>query len=202
MAEAARLTGEHAALLADLEKTFPETMHQGEERLRRKLELLARSEKSSSWLLTQRGEFVAYLISWLTYTRLDRTPPDLVILIDCLQIAPGHPTALMQLLTVFGNDLAKRGLGKYPIEGVCRRNAYKTFMDHQGVVRRLGYELAGTYEYWDEDLGEEMCWMRWHPAGYEASMTQVRDAADISHEALEEELESDDQRSSLFRLFQ
>ena len=156
-----RRIGPHdAARLSAMEGRYPEAMRHGEAVLRNRFDALSRSDIAIAWLCENgEGECVGYLVAWRGRSMLDVPRPETVVFIDDLQAA--DPRALWPLLVQLGEDIEAKALQALPIEGVCRRNAYRLFRDHDSAIRRLGYELHAHYEYWDENLGEELCWMRW-----------------------------------------
>lgn len=162
-AEAVRLTEEYAPLLAQLETSYPPGMRQGESAIREKLKELDDSGYSLSWMLHVDDECLGYLVAWPGESLLDLPNGHRVIFIDDLQVRPGHGTQLYALLKLLAEDIVEKDLCSLSIEAVCRRNAYKVFKEHEGAIARLGYELLATYEYWEETVGEELCWMRWKP---------------------------------------
>lgn len=155
-----RLTADDAARLAEMEGRYPESMRQGEPALRTRLETLSRTGLGLSWLCeSAEGDCLGYLVAWRGRSMVDVPNPEPVVFIDDLQAA--DPRALYPLLVHLAEDIEGRALHALPIEGVCRRNAYRLFRDHDSAIARLGYEMHATHEYWDEQLGEELCWMRW-----------------------------------------
>jgi hypothetical protein len=156
---ARRLAVEDATVLAALEERYPEAMRQGEAGWRARLDNLARSDESLSWIIEDDEGPLGYLVAWRGRSMVDVPRPEQVIFIDDLQAV--KPAVLYPLLQALAADLDAKGWLALPIEGVCRRNAYRVFREHDASIRRLGWELHATYEYWDDELGEELCWMRW-----------------------------------------
>ncbi|NDD30315.1 MAG: hypothetical protein EB084_18815 [Proteobacteria bacterium] len=149
-----------ASQLADMEGRYPVSMRHGETGLRSRLEGLAKMQAAfASICHDEHGACLGYLIAWRGATLVDVPRPEPVVFIDDLQAA--DPRALYPLLSQLADDIEAKSMQSLPIEGVCRRSAYRLFNEHQSVIRRLGYELHATYEYWDDELGEELCWMRW-----------------------------------------
>lgn len=164
MANAVRLTSEHAEILARFESAYPAGMRQGLERIRSKLELLEQSRFSFSWLLLNEGQPLGYIVAYPSKSLLDVPDPDVVVYVDDLQVGLGQAVELYRLLKLMVEDKELADLGSLHIEALCRRSAYKVLAEHPQVIGRLGYELLGKYEYWEDSVGEEMAWMRWAPA--------------------------------------
>lgn len=159
--EASRVNENHVADIKSLEDVYPQSMRQSEAVLRSKLHGLARTRFQMSWILHSGERCVGYLLAYPQHSLLDVPNPDRIVYIDDIQVIPGFERELYHLLSLLGEDMRRLKIHHLAIEGVCRREAYRVFDRHQAVVRRLGWELAGSYEYWDQDLGEELCWMRW-----------------------------------------
>ena len=158
-----RLGPEHAEHLAELELSYPEEMQMGLEVIRQKLETLERSGYSFSWILFERERPTAFLIAYPGTSNLDVPEPDPVIYIGEMIVERNRPHDFYRLLSLMVDDLEERNLAHLAIEAVCRRGVYDVVKEHPRVIARLGYELSGQYEYWDDKIGEEVCWMRWMP---------------------------------------
>jgi hypothetical protein len=164
--EIRRVTPDDAALLASLENQVPPTMRFGESGLRERLERLETNGNSLSCLAEAKGAALGCLLAWTDRSLIDMPRPPRIILIDNLVVRPDQPRLLYRLLEHLAEDIAAQNLGQLSIEGVCRRRAYKVFQEHETAIARLGYEPAGTYEYWEDAIGEEVCWMRWVPLSW------------------------------------
>jgi len=175
-----RLAGDDAALIERLERAYPAAMRHGRDALAARLTELETSGLSFSWIAEEDGECQGYLVAWLTRSMVDTPRPEAVILVDDVRVVNAQGNVLYRLLKEMGEDLVERGHADKHVEGVCRRNAYKLFEEHAAPIRRLGYEMLAKYEYWDETLGEEMCWMRWHPVQRVSSAIRLDDQAIIS----------------------
>lgn len=158
---ALRRIGPHdAGAIAEMGARYPEAMRHGESTLRARLGSLATSPGTLAWLCEDgEGRCLGYLVAWRGRSLVDVPNPESVVFIDDLQAA--DPRALYPLLVRLAQDIEVKSLLALPIEGVCRRDAYRLFRDHDKAIRRLGYALHAHYEYWDETLGEALCWMRW-----------------------------------------
>lgn len=158
-----------------METRYPEAMRHGESTLRTRFGTLAKSPGTLAWLCEDGdGHCLGYLIAWRGRSMVDVPNPEPVVFIDDLQAA--DPRALYPLLVQLSDDIEAKSLLALPIEGVCRRNAYRLFRDHDTAIRRLGYELHAHYEYWDETLGEELCWMRWRSLRVVVGLDRQTDA--------------------------
>ena len=155
-------------------------MREPDATLKDKLGNLDKTKFNMSWILLAEQHCIGYLVAFPRRTLVDVPHYESVIYIDDLQVVPGHERYLFRMLSLLAKDIHRLRLAEKSIEGVCRRDAYKLFDRHRRVVERLGWEQVGTYEYWDDNLGEELCWMRWDPC--QASKVQERDEVQFSDE--------------------
>ena len=184
MSEAQRLVPDDAEALAALQEAYPSGMREGVERLRHKLTLLDSSNFTCAWGLFEHERIVAYVIAFPRMSSVEGLEKEFVVYIDDLFVAPEAMGKLYRLLKVLQFDLEEAQLSHYPIEALCRRSFFRLLLNHPDVFRRIGYELIGHYEYWDEEIGEEMCWIRLHPWG-KGSLVE-RDEVSLSQDLLEE----------------
>ncbi|MGE0490327.1 MAG: hypothetical protein AB7S38_14055 [Vulcanimicrobiota bacterium] len=181
-AKASRLGMRHTPDLVELENAYPPAMRQGEKVLRSKLRTLESYRLQLSFILHDEGRCVGYLVAYPQRSLLDVEKPDRIVYIDDIQVVQGHEAGLYRLLKLLSQELARFKMSHWPIEGVCRRRSFRVFQDHQSLIRRLGWELAGHYAYWDDQAGEEMCWMRWWPLAVGVERPPERDRIDLSGE--------------------
>ena len=172
-----RLTAEHAGYLAAMESAYPGAMRQGESALQAKLALLEQSRFSFSHILLESGVVHGYIVAYPSRSMVDSPRPEFVVYVDDLQVRQGQTADLYRLIKLMVEDKEANALSHLHIEALCRRSASRVLAEHPKVIGRLGYDLLGSYEYWDDDLGEAMSWMRWAP--------MERAVARASHERLE-----------------
>jgi len=161
--DASRLTSAHLPDLLKLEGEYPPEYRLGEGRLRQKLTDLERSGCSLGHILHKDGECVAYIVGYPQFSRLEQRAKERVIYVDDIFVQKGLEVLLFRLIKLFTEEAVRLGMRDCPIEGVCRVSAYRAFVNHDSLLRRLGWELSKKSEYWDETVKEEMCWLRWEP---------------------------------------
>ncbi len=180
MIEEVRLGSRHFEHLKRMSARYPVAMREDDARLQSKLANLESTRFNMSWILLAEQHCVGYLVAYPRRTLVDVPHYESVIYVDDLQVVKGYERYLFRLLTLLAKDIHRLQLEKKSIEGVCRRDAYKLFDRHRGVIERLGWEQVATYEYWDDDLGEELSWMRWNPR--RTSQLEERDKVQFSDE--------------------
>jgi hypothetical protein len=158
-----RLARRHAEALAELERAYPQPMRAGVDRLREKLGWLEQSRFSFSWILFEDELPTAYMVAYPSTSQVDVPDPETVVKVDDLIVDQGRAHDFYRLLSLLVADLEERRLGHLPIEATCRRTAYEVATGHPRVIARLGYELQAQYEYWEGQVGEELCWLRFVP---------------------------------------
>ena len=165
MSEALRLGPDDAEALVAIEKEYPRGHQEGLEKIRHKLKLLDSSEYSFAWGLFEEGQLVAYVIAYPGKSSIESREDESIIFIDDLYVAPDHAQLLYRLLKVLQFDLKEAKLGHLHLEGLSRRSFFRLVEEHPYVFRRLGYEVVGSYAYWDKKAGEEMFFARYAPLG-------------------------------------
>lgn len=181
MIQEVRLGSQHFEHLKRMSSRYPVAMREDDARLQSKLATLESTKFNMSWILLAEQHCVGYLVAYPRRTLVDVPQYESVIYVDDIQVVRGHERYLFRLLTLLAQDIHRLNLQQKSIEGVCRRDAYKLFDRHRRVIERLGWEQISTYEYWDDDLGEELSWMRWNPC--RVAKVEERDKVQFSDEA-------------------
>lgn len=181
-----RLTSAHLEDVLAQEHEYPPAYRLGREKLRKKLADLDESNCSMSWILHEDRACVAYVVVYPQFSRLDQSKKERVIYVDDIFVKKGYEVCLFRLIQLFTEEARKLGLRDCPIEGVCRVSAYRAFVNHDPLLKRLGWELAQKSEYWEDRLSEEMCWLRWEPLYETAPRYHTSDQIAVSSEASEE----------------
>lgn len=113
-----------------------------------------------------------YLLAWLEESRLEG-PPHSVVLVEDLLVDSLARAQLSMLLRVLVQNLDEAGLGHLPIESAVVRSRQATFEQLEDFIAQLGYELVGSHQYHDAELGEEVTWVRFErPATVEARINE------------------------------
>lgn len=178
-----QLQSAHLDDLLTHESEYPPDYRFGRERLARKLRDLDDSGCSLSWIIYDSNVSVAYIVVYPQFTRLDRKDKERVIYVDDVFVKRGYEICLFRLIQLFTKQAVELGLQAFPIEGVCRVGAYRAFAGHDTLLRKLGWELSKKSEYWDDALGEEMCWLRWEPLTEQGAKNSAKDSISVSREA-------------------
>ena len=132
---------------------------------------------------------MGYVLAYPAYTQLTFPNPEFVLYVDDLQVVPGFENVLFRLLDLFTSDVQELDLEHLAIEGVCRRNSYKLFKNHDPLMNKLGWELEAEHSYWGAEIGETLTWLRWKPCDQEISLFDKVHDENIDSGALEPELE-------------
>jgi len=163
--ETVRLTAEYAEKIAVLEQAvYPPEFLSGEAAIRENLLNAERAGDNLSWGLIEDDELAAYLIAWVTYSLIEGRGREEVVFIDDIAVLKGHQKAFFNLLQALRDGLAEKNMTHLPIEGTTRKESFKVFSSHSRIFDELGYTLMGTHEYWDEELGENLTFIRFHPS--------------------------------------
>ncbi|MFN8610596.1 MAG: hypothetical protein U0931_23855 [Vulcanimicrobiota bacterium] len=118
--------------------------------------------------LVERGQLMAYMLAWLEESRLEGLRES-VVLIDDLALATGQVADLRLLISHLVRQLQDAGLSHLAIEGSLLPDTRDIFEGQQRFFSSLGYELVASQEYWEDELGAELIWVRYErPAEVEA----------------------------------
>lgn len=180
-----KLSSAHLEDLLQHEFEYPPQYRLGREKTAQKLRDLDALGCSFSWIIHENSQSVAYIVVYPQFSRLERNEKERVLYVDDVFVKRGYEICLLRLIQLFTKQAVERGLKSFPIEGVCRVGAYRAFAGHDPLLRKLGWELAQKSEYWDPNLGEEMCWLRWEPLIEETAKIASRDFVSVSREANE-----------------
>jgi len=163
--ETVRLTAEHAEKIAALEQAvYPPEFLSGEAAIRENLLNAERAGDNLSWGLFEDEEMAAYLVAWVTYSLIEGRGREEVVFIDDIVVLKGRQNAFFSLLQALTDSIEEKNLTHLAIEGTTRKESFKVFSSHSRIFDELGYTLVGTHEYWDEDLGENLTFIRFHPS--------------------------------------
>lgn len=160
----------HLEHLVPLEERFPAAFRHGREGLRAKLATLREIKVHMSWILFEGATCVAYIIVYPRVVKLGDEEEERILYVDDIYTQPGRETLVFRLLKLATDQAKRRRLGDLAIEAYSRAGAYQTFTRHDALFRKYGWTNSGKHEYWDDRLGEEMCWLRWDKY-YETSST-------------------------------
>jgi len=177
--ETVRLTAESAEKIAALEQAvYPSEFLSGEAAIRENLLNAEKARDSLSWGIVDGDELTAYMMAWVTYSLIEGREREEVVFIDDIVVLKGHQSAFFGLLQALRDDLVEKKLSHLPIEGTTREASFKVFSSHRRIFEELGYELVGTHEYWDEELCENLTFIRFHPFAPEADGEGAEETAD------------------------
>ncbi|MBS2040889.1 hypothetical protein JST97_38230 [bacterium] len=137
--------------------------------------------------LLERGQLMAYMLAWLEESRLDGLRES-VVLIDDLALATGQVSDLRLLISHLVRQLHDAGLSHLAIEGSLLPDTSAIFLGQERFFASLGYEMVASQEYWEEELGAELIWVRYERPGEaeaEASAIEGWDGSDFAAQAEE-----------------
>lgn len=124
------------------------------------LEAAVREGANFSVGLVERGHLLAYMLVWLEESRVEGLRES-VVLIDDLALATGQPEDLRLLLSHLAQQLQQAGLTHLAIEGSLLPDTREIFSNQARFIESLGYELVASQDYWEEEVGAELTWVRY-----------------------------------------
>lgn len=138
--------------------------------------------------LLDHGQLRAYMLAWLEESRVEGLRES-VVLIDDLTVATGALSDLQKLFRSLVGNLEDSGLSHLAIEGTVLPETRDTLLGQQRFFSSLGYELVASRDYFEEEIGVELTWVRYErPVEVEASAaSEGWDGSEFEPE--EEELE-------------
>ncbi|MBN9413906.1 MAG: hypothetical protein J0I12_00650 [Candidatus Eremiobacteraeota bacterium] len=133
--------------------------------------------------LVERGNLLAYMLAWLEESRVEGLRES-VVLIDDLALATGEAEDLRLLLSHLVQRLEQADLTHLAIEGSLLPDTREMFWGLARFIGSLGYELVASQDYWEEEVGAELTWVRYErPAEAEVevqvSVAEVWDGAEF-----------------------
>jgi len=156
------------ALAADY---YPEEMQLDVDDIAQSLATAEEEGGNFSSGLLENGHLRGYLLAWLEESRVQGLRES-VILIDDVAITTGSIGDLQRLFRNLITQIEDSGLSHLAIEGSLLPDTRDTFMGQRRFFSGLGYELVASQDYWEEELGVEMTWVRYErPVEVEASVT-------------------------------
>lgn len=140
--------------------------------------------------LVDHGQLRGYMLAWLEESRVEGVRES-VVLIDDLTVGTGSVADLQKLLRSLVGNLEDSGLSHLAIEGTLLPETRDTFLGQQRFFASLGYELVASQEYFEDEIGVELTWVRYErPVEVEASAAaESWDGSEFAPEAEDEELE-------------
>lgn len=148
---------------------------------------LEKEDKSSFCFgVESEGKLLGYLMSWVENSMIEGRK-ERVLLVDDIVLSNRARHQLFRLLDTTIKEMQTRGFGKLPIEGSARPSSSNTFMGHPEAIERLGYELVSKAEYYEEEFGEQLTWVRFEPIEESDSIIDTDDHLEIAFEAEEKE---------------
>lgn len=158
-----KLKEEHLPALAKLEEAvYAAPFRTGLPDLIENLKAVIEDDQNLSWGLFHGENLVGYLIVWIEKSCLN-TDED-IIFIDDVLILPQFKSKFVLLYQTLRKELLERGLGDMCLEGVSRRQAFELYTKHPLIIRKLGYEMVNSMEFFDSELSETLFWTRFAPA--------------------------------------
>ena len=160
MFELISLKPKHAPDIAKLEmKLYPPRLRLGEAVHKANLEMFEKNGKNFSVGLTENNRLVGYILGWPQETLAEGHDEEVVLMED-MAIIPEHKNRFHGMLAAFIEQIHLKQYGNRAIEGVARRKAFHFWKKHRKVMRELGYEIRNTEGYFDEEIFEDMVWIR------------------------------------------
>lgn len=113
-----------------------------------------------------------YILAWLEDSRLQGAAESVLLIEDVVVDAAARPHLPIFLRSLLQN-VDGAGLGHLAVESAVVRSMQSTFDALQDTVSNFGYELVGSHQYYDAELGEEVTWVRFErPRAVEASINE------------------------------
>ncbi|MDQ7824474.1 MAG: GNAT family N-acetyltransferase [Candidatus Eremiobacteraeota bacterium] len=160
-----RLSPKYAQNVASLEsEVYAPPFRHGEDTIKSNLAKSEQDKGNLSWGLIDDDKLVGYITAWLDESHVKEYIQEDVVFIDDIVVLPDFRSGLFKLLKAFKKDMNKDSRWGLPVEGIARKNAYELFTRHRELLEKFGYELAYTYEYFDENLKENLIWIRFECA--------------------------------------
>jgi hypothetical protein len=163
--EVVKLTPGFAEKIHELElAVYPPQFIAGPGTIRENLTGAERDEENLSWGVVEDEKLLAYLMAWVDSSMVEGREYEDVVFVDDIAVLPGQQNAFFLLLSAMTEDIASHNLGTLPIEGTTRVPSFKIFSRHEKIFQSLGYQLTASHEYYDEELSEQMIWVRFDVA--------------------------------------
>ncbi len=157
-----------AELAADF---YPEEMLYDAAEIAAALTSATREGGNFSVGLLARGNLKAYMLAWLEESRVEGLRES-VVLIDDLALATGEIEDLRLMLSHLVRQLQGAGLAHLAIEGSLLPDTREFFLDQTDFFASLGYEMVASQDYWEDDFGAELTWVRYErPLEVEAELS-------------------------------
>ena len=192
------LSEDHADAIEELAQEFyPPEFHLDIEDVAKNLRLADEEGFNLSFGLESGGTLAGYLLAWLDHSRLEGRVED-VVLIDDLVLIPQAQTYLKKILSALVEEISSKELGDLAVEAAVRAGDKSFFAANRRFLESLGYEMVAEVPYEDEDLAEELTWVRFEPWSrkeFEAAPDDFferinsADGGDVNHPSLAEEEE-------------
>lgn len=143
------------------------------------VENLQKNDKNSFCFgVEAEGRILGYLMAWIDNTMVEGRR-EKVVLVDDIVLSNKARHQLFRLLQAMIKEMQERGFGKLPIEGSARPTSSHTFMGHPEALERLGYELASTADYYEEEFDETLTWVRFEPLAETSATFDEGDSLEI-----------------------
>ena len=110
--------------------------------------------------LFDNGRLQGYLLAWLEVSRVEGLQES-VVFIDDVAIATGRLEDLQRLFRTLVSHIEESGLSHLAIEASMLPETRETFSGQRRFFSGLGYELVASQEYWEDQLGVELTWVRY-----------------------------------------
>lgn len=162
-----------AELIAELaSRLHPPELHLEPEEIAEALDAAAEEQSNFSMGFVDGSRLHGYMLAWLEESRVEGNRES-VLLIEDLAVDDTVRSQVSKLFRILVQNLEESGLHDIAIEAVVLASLQQTYANHTRLFSSLGYELAATSTYEDEDLGQEMVWVRYErPAEAEPELPQ------------------------------
>ncbi len=158
-----KLTPEHADQIARLEtKIYPPRLRTGPEDIKENLKIFEEENQNFSAGIKDGRKLVGYITAWLAESLVEGQK-EAVVYVDDMAILPTYKNHLYQLMGAFVKRIFENKYEKLAIEGMTRRKAFKLLEKHKGLLEKLSYRFANHHEFFDEDVFEDLVWIRLVP---------------------------------------
>lgn len=152
------IDAESIAYLASL--LHPVELHMEPEEIADALEAAAQEDANYSMGFVDGARLHGYMLAWLEESRVEGNRESVLLIDDVLVDETASPQAA-KLFRILVQNLEESGLGDVAIEAVLLASMQPFLDRHVRAFSALGYEVAASTTYDDEELGQQMLWVRY-----------------------------------------
>jgi hypothetical protein len=150
-----------AELIVELAgRLHPPELHLEAEDIAEALDAAADEESNFSMGFVDGSRLHGYMLAWLEESRVEGLRESVLLIEDVVVDDTARPQ-VGKLFRVLVQNLEESGLTDIAIEATLLASMQPAFASHTRLFSSLGYELAASSTYEDDELGQEMIWVRY-----------------------------------------